>query len=103
MSAKQILVGTVSGIIAGAIVGVVLAPQSGEETRKQIADSANDLKKKLKKLTGKSVDELNDLQDLFKSEISGLSDDVRERVLALIKRSRASAQAIADEVHGEED
>lgn len=103
MSAKQILVGTISGIIAGAIVGVVLAPQSGEETRKQIADSANDLKRKLRKLTGKSVDELNDLQEVFKSEISGLSDDVRERVLTLIKRSKASAQAVADEIHDDED
>ncbi|HEY0298495.1 MAG TPA: YtxH domain-containing protein [Arachidicoccus sp.] len=101
MSAKQILVGTISGIVAGAIVGLVLAPQSGEETRKQIADSAVDLKKKLKKLSGKSIDELNDLQDIFKSEVSGLSDDVRERVLKLIQRSQASAQAFADEVHGE--
>lgn len=103
MSAKQILVGTISGIIAGAVVGVVLAPQSGEETRKQIADSANDLKRKLRKLTGKSVDELNDLQEVFKTEISGLSDDVRERVFTLIKRSKASAQAVADEVHSDED
>ncbi|MDE1190851.1 MAG: YtxH domain-containing protein [Arachidicoccus sp.] len=99
MSAKQILAGTISGIIAGAIVGIVLAPQSGEETRKQIADSASDLKKKLKKLTGKSVDELNDLQDVFKSEIAGLSDDVREKVLHLINKSKASAQAVADELH----
>lgn len=103
MSAKQILVGTISGIIAGAIVGVVLAPQSGEETRKQLADSASDLKRKLRKLTGKSVDELNDLQEVFKSEISGLSDDVRERVLTLIKRSKASAQAVVDEIHSEDE
>jgi gas vesicle protein len=98
MSAKQILVGTISGIVAGEIVGLVLAPQSGEETRQQIADSAKDLKNKLNKLTGKSLDELNNLQEVFKTEISGLSDDIRDKVLKLIKRAKASSQEVHDEV-----
>lgn len=98
MSAKQILVGTISGIVAGAIVGLVLAPQSGEETRQQIADSAKDLKNKLSKLSSKSLEELNDLQDVFKTEVAGLSDDIRDKVLKLIKKVKSSSQYVYDEV-----
>ena len=97
MSAKQFLVGTISGVVAGAIVGLVLAPQSGEETRKQIVNSAKDLKKKLDKLTSKPLDNLDELQDVFKTEVTGLSDDVREKVLRLIKHSKASVAVDEEE------
>jgi len=48
MSAKQVLIGTISGLVAGAVVGLLLAPQSGAETRQKISDSADQLKKKLR-------------------------------------------------------
>lgn len=98
MSAKQILVGTISGIVAGAVVGLILAPQSGEETRQQILDSTKDLKQKWNKLTAKSLEELDDLQNVFKTEVSGLSDDIREKVLKLINKVRHSADHVSDEV-----
>lgn len=98
MSAKHILVGTISGIVAGAVVGLMLAPQSGEETRKQIADSTKDLKSKWNKWTAKSMEELDDLQEVFKSEVAGVSDDIRDRVLKLIKKVRHSADNVSEEV-----
>lgn len=84
MSAKQIIIGTVAGVVAGAIAGLLLAPQSGEETIQQISDTSDDVKKKLRKWTKKSMNELEDLKDVFSEEVVGLKDDVRERVLALI-------------------
>jgi gas vesicle protein len=89
MSAKQFLVGTISGIVAGAVVGLILAPQSGKETREQIAKKANDLKKKMADFASQSAGNLDELQDIFKTEIAGLSNDVRERVLRLIKESKS--------------
>jgi len=89
MSAKQFLVGTISGVVAGAVVGLILAPQSGKETREQIAKKACELKKKLEKFTHQSAGNLDELQDIFKTEIAGLSTDVRERVLRLIKQSKS--------------
>ncbi|PZP47346.1 MAG: hypothetical protein DI598_11100 [Pseudopedobacter saltans] len=90
MSAKQILIGSISGIVAGAVVGLLLAPQSGKETRQKIADSAEDWKKKLKKFKNKSLSELDQLQDVFGKQVEGLSDDVREKVLTLIQESKES-------------
>lgn len=98
MSAKQILIGSISGIVAGAVVGLLLAPQSGKETRQKIADSADDLKKKLLKLKKKSVSELNDLKDVFGKQVDGLSDDVREKVLNLIEESKDSYHQLKSEV-----
>lgn len=94
MSAKQILIGSISGIVAGAVVGLLLAPQSGKETRQKIADSADDWKKKLKKLKHKSLSELDQLQEVFGRQVDGLSDDVREKVLTLIQESKDSYNEI---------
>lgn len=100
MSAKQVLIGSISGIVAGAVVGLLLAPQSGKETRQQIADSAEDWKKKLKKLKNKSLSELDKLSDVFGKQVEGLSDDVREKVLALIQESKDSYNEVK---HGIDD
>ena len=39
--------GLLAGIVGGIIAGVMLAPQSGEETRKDLANKAQSIKKKL--------------------------------------------------------
>ncbi|MFT4204433.1 MAG: YtxH domain-containing protein [Chitinophagaceae bacterium] len=90
MSAKQILIGSISGVVAGAVVGLLLAPQSGKETRQKIVDSADEWKKKLKKFKKKSLSELDHLQDVFGKQVDGLSEDVREKVLTLIQESKDS-------------
>lgn len=41
---QKVIVGFLCGIAAGALAGLLLAPNSGEETRKKIAEKANDLK-----------------------------------------------------------
>lgn len=89
MSAKQILIGTVAGVVAGAVAGVLLAPQSGEETRQQIADTSDSVKRKIHKWTSNSLEELQDLKNVFSEEIVGLKDDVRQRVLKLIDETKS--------------
>jgi gas vesicle protein len=41
---QKVIVGFLCGVAAGALAGILLAPNSGEETRKKIADKATDLK-----------------------------------------------------------
>lgn len=41
---QKVIVGFLCGAAAGALAGILLAPTSGEETRKKIADKATDLK-----------------------------------------------------------
>ncbi len=98
MSAQKILIGTLSGIAAGVVIGLLVAPDKGSETRAKIADTASSLKKKLQKLRGHTMDELDELKDVFEHEVSGLKDDVRERVLNLINASKAAGNNVGNNV-----
>lgn len=44
---QKVIVGFLCGIAAGALAGILLAPSSGEETRKKISDKASDIKEDL--------------------------------------------------------
>lgn len=65
MNSKIILVGALTGIAVGAIIGVLFAPNKGTETRKQIAqksfDTAGDLKDKFGFLLSNVTAELKNM------------------------------------------
>jgi gas vesicle protein len=58
-----ILAAFIGGAVLGGVLGLLFAPESGEETRKKIADA---LEKRGVKLT---KSELDDLVDDIKSEV----------------------------------
>jgi gas vesicle protein len=97
MSAQKVLIGALAGIVAGVAIGVLVAPAEGSETRQRIADSAESFKKKLRKLRGMTSDELDELTDIFEKETQGLKDDVRTRVLELIKAAKIKGNHIKEE------
>ena len=97
MSAQKILIGALSGLVAGVAIGVLVAPAEGSETRQKIADTADAFKKKLKKLRGITTDELDELTDIFEKETDGLKDDVRRRVLELIQSAKVKGNNIKEQ------
>lgn len=97
MSAQKILIGALSGLVAGVAIGVLVAPAEGKETRQKIADTADSFKKKLKQLRGVTADELDELTDIFEKETDGLKDDVRSRVLELIKAAKTKGNHIKEQ------
>lgn len=44
---KGMVMGLMAGVVAGAIAGVLLAPKSGEETRKDLAELAQKMKEQV--------------------------------------------------------
>lgn len=97
MSTQKVIVGALAGLVAGVAIGILTAPAEGKETRQRIADSADNLKKKLRRLRGITVDELDELTEIFEKEADGLKDDVRSRVLDLIKAAKVKGNHIKDE------
>lgn len=97
MSAQKVLIGALSGLVAGVAIGILVAPAEGKETRQRIVDTADSLKKKLRKLRGLTVDELDELTEIFEKETDGLRGDVRDRVLELIKAAKAKGNHIKEE------
>jgi len=97
MSTQKVLIGALAGIVAGVAIGVLVAPAEGSETRQRISDTADSLKKKLRKLRGITADELDELQDIFEKETEGMRDDVRTRVLSLINAAKEKGNHIKEQ------
>ncbi len=97
MSVQKILIGTLSGLVAGVAIGLLTAPAKGSETRQKLTDSADQLKRKLRSIRNKATDELDQLQEIFENEAGGLKEDVREKILKLIEASKTSFRHVKDE------
>lgn len=82
MKASNLVLGTLGGLTAGLILGVLFAPDKGSETRKKIASKKNDLtdeiKSQLKKLNSllnqKSGDVVEETKDFIKDGQENLSE-----------------------------
>ena len=59
-SGSKVLLGVLAGAAAGAILGVLFAPETGEETRKRISEGSKDLTTGLKDKFGEFVDNLSE-------------------------------------------
>ncbi|MBY0348379.1 MAG: YtxH domain-containing protein [Hydrotalea flava] len=97
MSAQKFLIGVLSGLVAGVAIGLLTAPAKGSDTRKKIADTADDMKRKLRHLRGQANNELDELKAVLENETSGLRDDVRERILKLVEASKNSYHRMAED------
>jgi hypothetical protein len=62
-----------------------------------ISDTASNLKKKFRRIRSSAKSEIDDLKEVFENEIDGLQEDVREKILKLIKSGRTSYNNIKDE------
>ena len=58
------------GTVAGAVIGLLVAPESGKDTRTKVSDTVNDfLKKHNIKLSRKDVEDLvDDIQEVTPDE-----------------------------------
>ncbi len=70
----KVTLGLLFGAVAGFFAGILSAPQSGKKTRKDLKDSAVDLKKKAASTAEETVGDL-------KYRAVDAVDDVRDRVL----------------------
>jgi gas vesicle protein len=90
MSTTKFLAGAIAGLTTGLVIGLLTAPDSGDTTRKKIKSTADDWRQKINDLVGKGGEDLSELKEVFEHEITGLQDDVRERVLKLINKSQGT-------------
>lgn len=72
MKGKDFLVGVLLGSIVGAAIGLLLAPQSGEETREAISESARDIRDKVKEGSRQVLESSRDIIEQGKGRVSGM-------------------------------
>jgi len=71
MSTSKVLLGFLAGAAAGALAGVLLAPDKGSATRKKITGKAGDITDSIKS-------SFNDFIDGLKETYSNVKDDAEE-------------------------
>jgi len=92
MSVGKFLAGCVIGGAVGAVAGVLLAPQSGEETRDLLSDASKDVAKK----TDKTVKEIQDKADTVVSDLQKKSDEIMEKIQTLINKQKPEGAETAE-------
>ena len=71
MSSSKTLLGFVAGAAVGALAGILLAPDSGTNTRKKLGSKAGDW-------TSAAKESFNELMDGVKNSYAGAADEVEE-------------------------
>lgn len=84
MSINKFFTGVIVGAAIGAIAGVLLAPQSGEQTREAIGNMAKDVADK----TDKTVKDIQDKADSIVSDMQEKGDEILNKIQALINKQK---------------
>lgn len=92
MSVGKFLAGFVVGGALGALAGVLLAPQAGEETRELLNNASKDAVKK----TDKTVKEIQEKADVVVSDLQEKGDEIMNKIQALINKQRPSQETIEE-------
>lgn len=93
MSLQRLFTATLSGIV----IGILIAPAKGKDTRQKLTNSVDSLKAKIRRLRGTTQEELDELHNVFEHEVAGLREDIREKVLRLIEVSKKSYNHVRTE------
>ena len=76
MKSKDVILGIVGGLAAGAVLGILFAPDNGKNTRKKIAKKSNEVKDNVK-------DSFNDLLETIEDKYKNLTskaEDVKQKL-----------------------
>lgn len=71
-------------LFTGIAAGILLAPDKGINTRKQLHHNADSLRGRLRQLLGRQAPDIQDLRAFINQHINGLSEDVRYKLLTIL-------------------
>lgn len=82
MKSGKVILGALVGVAAGAVLGILFAPDQGKTTRKKISKKRDELVDDLEDKFNKVVDTFKKKFDSIQEEVTGLVDDVKGKVTA---------------------
>ena len=103
MSSGKVMTGLVAGLAAGAIMGILFAPDKGTETRKKISQKGTDFKGNIKAKFSLLVDDVvNDFENM-KGKAGDLVSQENYKVKKSIGQAKETAVALADKAKEKAD
>ena len=78
MGSGKVLSSVLAGAAAGAILGILFAPDKGTETRRKIAERGSDLADSVKGKVSEYGDALSEKYDSVRERITGLASEGRD-------------------------
>ncbi|HLN21762.1 MAG TPA: YtxH domain-containing protein [Bacteroidales bacterium] len=85
MSAGKVLLGVVAGLAAGALLGILFAPDKGSETRRKIAETGEDYLDTVKEKFNEVVDNMSEKFEKVK--------DTMDREMPKVKNAKKDIES----------
>lgn len=79
---QKVVLGFILGVAAGAVAGILLAPESGEETRRKISDKAKNYKDDLSGQINSAISKLSAYVEKVQGELKGVAAEATEKAKA---------------------
>jgi len=80
MKSGKLLLGLVAGAAAGAVLGILFAPDKGSETRRKIAQKGNDYAEGLKEKFTQFIDTIQEQGEIFMDEANETYEEGKAKV-----------------------
>ena len=84
MKTSNVILGMAAGVAAGTIIGILMAPNSGDNTRKKIVsrtqEAVVDLKNRFNALVDGFVDHKEEMLEAAKHKVTDLTNRVSDKV-----------------------
>ncbi len=94
MKTGNVLVGIFAGLAAGALIGILFAPEKGSDTRKKVLKKGDDYVDALKEKFNEFVDNISEKYDSAKEDVSEFAEKAEaksEEVKKDVKNARSYA------------
>ena len=78
-STGKVLLAIIGAAAAGAVIGMLMAPEKGSELRKRISDTTGDWASQLGQLLAQGKEQLQNLKNTASGEVENLAGEAEER------------------------
>jgi gas vesicle protein len=79
MKTDKVILGVLGGLAAGAIMGILFAPEKGKKTRRKIRNTSNDYADELKDKFDDALENLYKKYDVLKEDGQGLFNEGKSK------------------------
>lgn len=75
---SKVIVALLAGLAAGAALGILFAPEKGDETRDKLSESLKGLTDSIKETAGRELDNLLGLKDRLVNKVKGEEEEYQD-------------------------